>query len=401
MAQLIASRSVTINAANPILQSPTVDLDPLTASITVRLQRPTTAQPLSWNTASRLRVTIVCIVDGTEYRCVGHVSGGIRTGPGGTEVSEYAITYNTPVMFGKASRDFIETATRDAEGFYNDVPMVRLGESGKTIQGYLLLERISGTINTVITVAGTVESEAPKIRYKNSVAFDAATSTVEENGDGVLSLNHTATGSNLAAFIGVGIRTATMGAGTTSYAGGGGSVTSIFSIEDAGFEGGLYGFYKTAPATSSQSVSSDITAVTPSDHFLGVITMTGVDQTTPVGTAATEPFGFDTSPSVTVGSVAAGDMVVDLLLDQLSPTVGANQTARWTPAATGYPSYFRGSTQAGGDGGVMSWTHTGSTSRALGAVAFKEATGGGGRTTKNTLAAPLGMEIGMNWRGGE
>lgn len=34
------------------------------------------------------------------------------------------------------------------------------------------------------------------------------------------------------------------------------------------------------------------------------------------------------------------------------------------------------------------------------AQAFKDAGGGGGRTTKNTRSAPLGIEVGMNWRGG-
>lgn len=400
MAELIASRSIALSAGNPVLKSPTITIGQLTSSIALKLRRPTTAQPLSWDATGRVRVTLVFIVDGVEYKCAGQVSGGIRTDANGVEIGEYSLLFEPTVLFGQKSREHISAGIVDAGGYYNDVPLVRLGETGSIVQGYVLLERLSGTINTVVTLAATTESPAPRIRYKNSVAYDAATSAVESFGDGVLTLSHTASGADRAAFIGVAMRSATVGAGTTSYAGGGGSVTSSFTAEDAGIQAAIYGFYKTAPATTAQTVTSDITATTPDDHFLGVITMTGVDQTTPVGTAATDPVAYDVSPTVTVGSVAAGDMVVDLLINQGSPTVGASQTARLSPAATSYPSYFRCSTQSGTDGGVMSWSHAGNETRALGAVAFKEAAGGGGgRTTKNTRSHPLGMEVGMNFQG--
>lgn len=389
-ATLLTSRVIALDAENSRMQSPRVNLGALTSEITVRLQRPTSASPLAWDETARLTVTLVFIVDGVEYRCAGSTSGGIRKNIDGTEAPFYGLSFVPPVLFGQKARDYITTQTPDKDGFYYDVPLTRVGELGSTVQGYLVLERLSGTINTVISVAATTEEPAPVLaRFHNSVAFDAATNVVESYGDGVVSLSHTASGSDRAAFIGVGIRTATMGVGTTTYAGGGGTITSSFTIESVDFEGGIYGLYKTAPAASAQTVSSDITATTPSDHFLGVITFTGVDQTTPVGTAATTPFAFDTSPSVTVGSVNTDDMVVDFLLDQSAPTVGAGQTERWSPAATSYPTRFRGSTQPGSSGGVMSWTHTGSGSRALGAVAFKAASAGG------AAAVPVRMLMGV------
>lgn len=58
---------------------------------------------------------------------------------------------------------------------------------------------------------------------------------------------------------------------------------------------------------------------------------------------------------------------------------------------------------ASGETGAYSATGTQATASAgFGAIALAlELTGGGGgRTTKNTRSAPLGIEIGMNWRGG-
>lgn len=47
-----------------------------------------------------------------------------------------------------------------------------------------------------------------------------------------------------------------------------------------------------------------------------------------------------------------------------------------------------------------SWTLQASATYVAGVVVFIEGAGGGGRTTKNTRSAPLGVEIGMNWQGG-
>jgi len=170
MAELIASRSVTLTAQNPRLQSPMVPLGQLTSSITVKLRRPTTAQPLNWNANSTVRVSLVFIVDGVEYRCAGQVTGGFRYAdpPLNTiAIPEYSLTYNPTVLFSDKAREYIKTATPDKDGFYENVPLTRLGETGSTIQGYLLLERVRGTINTVITIAATTEAPAPTVRTKN------------------------------------------------------------------------------------------------------------------------------------------------------------------------------------------------------------------------------------------
>lgn len=376
MAELIASRSVRLNSQNPRLQSPTVNLDRLTSAITVKLRRPTTAQPLNWNANSTVRVSLVFIVDGVEYRCVGHVTGGFRYAdpPLNTiAIPEYRLTYNPTVLFSDKAREYIKTATPDRDGFYNDVPLTRLGELGSTVQGYLLLERVRGTINTVVTVAATMEAPAPTVRTKNSVAFDAVSQADETAGDGVLSVSHTSSGSNRAVFAG---SSNSFGAAHTSASMtyGGTGMTEMWDLDFNVF--GNAGYRLAGQATGVQTVTSTLDANDVADHALGVVSMTGVDQTSPVGTPASAT-GSSGTASVTVGSVGADDLVVDQVVWNAStPTIGADQTQRYSVDGGGGFLITRGSTQPGTAGGVMSWTAS-SSDWGIGAVAFKPAAGKG------------------------
>ena len=89
-------------------------------------------------------------------------------------------------------------------------------------------------------------------------------------------------------------------------------------------------------------------------HAVGASTYTGVDQRNPWGPVATAT-GTSTAPSVTA-TTATGQLVVDALGADTTvvATVGALQTQRWNDALTVVRG--AGSTQAGADGGVMSWT---------------------------------------------
>lgn len=392
MADLIASRSITLNASNPRLQSPTVNLDKLTSSITVRLRRPTTAQPLNWNASSTVRVSLVFIVDGTEYRCVGTASGGVRTGAKGEDMTEYSLIYNPTVLFGDTSREYIKTATKDMEGFYNDVPLTRLGETGSTVQGYLLLERVRGTIQTVITVAATAEAPAPKIRYKNSVAFDAATTLYETGGDGVLSGSHTSSGSNLAVFAGGSIVSFSMNDPTSASCSYGGAGMS--ERWDAPFATNYnqFGYTLAGQAAGSQTVTSTLDDATPYEHSCVVISMTGVDQTTPTGTPNTAT-GNSTTPSVTVAGTVTDGLVVDNMACASVgvSSAGANQTQRGTHAGAGGFMSGASSTQSGASGGVMSWNLTGSADWSIGAIEFKPVAAVGGTTPHRLLMMGCGI----------
>jgi len=366
MAELIASRSVTLNAQNPRLQSPTVPLGQLTSSITVKLRRPTTAQPLNWNANSTIRVSLVLLVDGVEYRAVGQVSGGIRLDRDGGEIPEYSLTYNPTVLFGDKAREYIKTAIPDQDGFYNDVPLNRLGELGSTVQGYLLLERVRGTINTVITIAATTEAQAPTVRTKNSVAFDAASTVYEGNGDGVVSVSHTSSGSDR----GVAAHVSTMdfgeNPGNSSVTYGGTGMTERWDLAIATYYG-IAGYTLLGQSTGAQTVTATANSTSPTDHALGVISFTGVGS---VGTAATQT-GNSSTASVTVSGVESDGMVVDSFINESLgvSSVGADQTQRNN--LDGSFATARSSTQPGTAGGVMSWNFPSSGNWGIGAIEFK------------------------------
>src|SRR5574343_336123 len=356
MAKLIASRSVTLNNQTRQLQSPTVTVDPLTSQIQVRLQRPTTTQPLSWNSNSTIRVSLVFLVDGVEYRCVGQTSGGVRIGKDGAEVPEYVLTYHPTVLFGDAAREYIQTAVKDAEGYSNDVPLTRLGQTGSTVQGYLLLERIRGTINTVITIAATTEAPAPKIRYKNSVAFDATSTFYETGGDGVVSGSHTSSGSDRAVFAGVAIMSFAANPTSTSVTYGGSGMTEKWDRVFATYYGQA-GYTLAGQATGAQTV--------------------------------------------TVTGVSTDGMVVDNVTDSSIgiSSIGANQTQRGTHAGAGGFMSGASSTQSGADGGVMSWTINASGPWDIGAIEFKPVAASGQPYAKRLAGVPfMGGGSGLPWR---
>lgn len=378
MAELIASRSVRLTAQNQRLQSPTVSIGQLTSAITVKLRRPTTSQPLNWSANSTVRVSLVFLVDGIEYRAVGQVSGGIRLDRDGGEIPEYSLTYNPTVLFGDKARAYIKTAIPDQDGFYNDVPLTRLGELGSTVQGYLLLERIRGTINTVITIAATTDAPAPKIRHKNSVAFDAATTGYETSGDGVLSFSHTSSGSDRAVFCGISIVSFTPVITSFNCSYGGSAMSERW---DSGFATyyGQAGYTLAGQATGSQTVLSNLDDSTPFEHSCIATSFTGVDSGTPTGTPNTAT-GSSSTPSVTVAGTVTDGMVVDNVADASSgiSSVGANQTQRGTHAGAGGFMSGASSTQSSNDGGVMSWTLNSAVDWSIGAIEFKPVAAGKG-----------------------
>lgn len=87
----------------------------------------------------------------------------------------------------------------------------------------------------------------------------------------------------------------------------------------------------------------------------GVHQLTGVDQTTPLGTAVTSG-AATANPSVTVADGSTGDLVLDILQESVGvATVGAGQTLGYDN--TGLSFYFtHGSREAGAASVAMSWT---------------------------------------------
>lgn len=208
------------------------------------------------------------------------------------------------------------------------------------------------------------------------VAFGSATSAQELSGDGVLSLTHTENGANRAAFAGVGIIATNAEQNSTGVTYGGTAMTEMTDTP-VGFNTGQATYRLAGIATGAQTVTSTIVDTTPFTHFLGVISMTDVDQTTPVGTPVSAT-GTLSPATVTVGSVGADDLVVDNLMlggALAAPAIGADQTQRYTESEAPNGGEGRGSTQPGTAGGVMSWTFALNPidGWGIGAVAFKPA----------------------------
>ncbi|MFO0773701.1 MAG: hypothetical protein U0172_03435 [Nitrospiraceae bacterium] len=354
MAQLSASVPLVLNAIAHRIETPLVAVPALTSEIVVRIQRPTTLVPLAWDAASTLRVTLRFVVDGVEHLTIGTASGGVRTGPQG-ELSEYVIRYKPTVLFGQRARDYMVNNPKDPNGFYYNVPLTRLGELGSTVRAGLILERLSGTISTTITVAATNEAPAPVLaRHHNSVAFDAATTVSESGGDGVLTTTHTAGGADRAVFVGAGVFAASpLGMSSVTY--GGVGLTQLWSIDFAAAAYLNAGYQMVAPTTGAQTVTATAASSAPLEQGMGIMSLTGVNQANPVGTAVTTT-GNGTSPSLTVATPAADSLVVDaVVIGGLLASAGADQTERY--AINGSPFMFQqGSTQSGASGGVMSWS---------------------------------------------
>ena len=353
------------------------------ATITLRILRPTTLLPQTWDTATSLRITLSLLVDGVEHRVVGQATGGIRVSRQGIEAPAYVLMW-TPTW-----------------GFFGarvGLPK-RLGETrAATYTARLLIEHLAGTpIDTVILVEFTT-SQAPPVMFSSSVAFDAATAVSEGLGDGVVSLTHTASGADRAAFAGV-------ASGddhklTTSVTYGGTTMTEMWDVAATDPKPGSSGHYLIAPPTTAATVTATM-AGSVEELGLGVISMTGVHQTTPVGTSAMAN-ATNSTPTVTVADVGTDDLVVDNMMtdDGGVITVGANQTQRWQTNGIAGDWTHAGSTQIGSLGGVMSWTHSGSFPWRIGAVAFKPVAAGGQNKMRWGIGMGVGGPSGTNLRAG-
>lgn len=124
-----------------------------------------------------------------------------------------------------------------------------------------------------------------------------------------------------------------------------------------------------APDTGTHDVVVSFSTVPDLGCVVGVVTFTGVDPTTPLGTFVSAT-GDNNAPTVNVSS-ATGELVFDTLWSYYATTAtaGAGQTQQWnTTSSTGRGS---GSTENGALTVTMSWTLSGSYYWVIGAVSIK------------------------------
>jgi len=209
-----------------------------------------------------------------------------------------------------------------------------------------------------------------------SVAIDAVSTGVTTASS--LTISHTTSGTNRLMLVGVSIVKETVGAPTVSsitYNGVGLSLVGAQATSDS--EGRIEIWRLVAPATGANNVVVNLSAV-PQSATVGVMTFTGVHQTTPLGTFA-PALGESTSASVAVTS-AAGELVFDTLVLQKTADVdflpGAGQTERWDLFQGPGSANGGGSTEAGAASVTMSWSWSGTDKWAIGGVSIKPAPGG-------------------------
>lgn len=134
-------------------------------------------------------------------------------------------------------------------------------------------------------------------------------------------------------------------------------------------------WYLKNPAVGTANVVATLTGA--DDKRISAYVLTGVDQVTTFRTTQTAT-GSGTSSSLTVPSVAAGDYLIDALtIDSTGHAMvaGANQTEEYDVAVNAACD-AGSSTQAGADGGVMSWSWTTSAPYSHVAIALIPASGG-------------------------
>lgn len=232
-----------------------------------------------------------------------------------------------------------------------------------------------------------------------ALAFDAATGTTGGSTTSV-TFSHTCTGSNLALFVGAGTSPSTATVSAT-YNGVDMGATR-WTVTEGTVSTRSSGLLLVNPDTGAHNVV--VTATGTCDIFgAHSQSWTGVDTASPIrGTPNTaSESGGNVNASVTEAEAQSGDVLLTHIVywSGTLTVAGSGGTSRDEREAIAGGNYGSGSSSV--DASVSTtaqWTCGANGFWGMGALALK-AGGGGGRTTKNTRAFPLGMAIGMNWVG--
>lgn len=216
-----------------------------------------------------------------------------------------------------------------------------------------------------------------------AIAVDSV-STAHGNGASPFTLNHTTAGSDRLLIVGVSIHHVNSEVISMTYNG-----VEMTLVPDTGEYNGQYYcvmYYLVAPATGSNTVSIS-TSDQVYDIGIGVISLTGVHQSVPLGTAL-QTTGTSTTPSVTVSS-AADELVVDALCinNNGALAVHASQTSRWNATTGNAFIKYAGSTEVGAASTTMSWTNGTSQNWSMAAVPIKPVGAAPPATGVRTLAS--------------
>lgn len=362
------------------------------ALLVARVACPTSDNGVSWDGEATVRITVN--IDGVDWWVEGRVTGGVQLRKDGKERTEYVLSFALPLGY------FTDRAKVPRAEWASIAPK-RLGETAKSrFEARAEITCLKGRVDAPLSL-DVVYTPAPSAAdlgwsYHESITYQNATSATESGGDGALSMSFTAgAGSNRAALVVAGAgRSSAVTGFTVTYGGAAPATSQLWSATEGTYAratGDLFLDSEIGSGAKTIACTSSGGSGTFDGTVLGVVSLTGVDQTTPVGTPGTNTGtnGGAGTPSVTVGSVGATDMVVDGIYEYADlGTVGANQTSRVDN--DGGDIVIRMSTQSGADGGAMTHTRGGSVGEfAMGAVAFKEASAGSVSVTPTTASLTL------------
>lgn len=152
-----------------------------------------------------------------------------------------------------------------------------------------------------------------------------------------------------------------------------------------------------SPDTGTHNIVVTFSGTPGDGHNTYYLSFTGGDTTTGWRTSTGRQDSDGTGPGLTDGNWASGDYEVHVANTYASTiTFDAGETVQQDNNIGG--SNLSGGMSYKSSSGTVGCTDASFYSEV--AVAAIPASGGGGRTTKNTRSAPLGSEVGMEWRGG-
>ena len=225
------------------------------------------------------------------------------------------------------------------------------------------LEYKAGEIETAVAFSRDLQDNWGHLL---NVAVDATSTGTSTGGD--FSVLHTTSGTDRLMLVGVSMNLG--GSQTVNSVTYNGDSLSLVGVEEAG-DARIEIWALLAPDVGTFNV--DIAFSSPTDgNTAGVMTFTGVDQSTPLGAFASD-FGYGESTASTTVSSAADELVFGVVsIDDPNfrvLTEGAGQTERWE--LDGFQTTGGGSTAPGAESVNMSWTWPASDNWAAGGVSIK------------------------------
>jgi CSLREA domain-containing protein len=200
-------------------------------------------------------------------------------------------------------------------------------------------------------------------------AVDGVASTGSADGTNSITISHTTSGTDRLMLVGVSINNEDFET-VSSVTYNGVALTHVGSATEA--DDAVVEIWRLVnPPTGTHNVVITFSAVLTREAVAGVMTFTGVDQTTPLGTFASA-IDNDSGPASVIVSSAAGELVFGVVSAEssvLSTAAVAPSSQRWN-LFQGI-QYGAGATQAGAASVTMSWTFNGSDHWAAGGVSIK------------------------------